>query len=228
MVGDPKRAERAASLLEGAELVASNREYATWTGTLDGRRLTVASHGVGSAGAGVCFEELARAGVRTMLRAGTCGSLRDDVADGDLVVATAAVRDEGLTPRLVHPAFPAVADFELTHALLEAARAEGESVHSGIVLSTDLFYPSKVLGQDWRPWQESGVVAVEMELSALFVIASLHGIRAGGLLAVDGNPTRAAADMSEYDPYREVVREGTDRMLRLGLGVLRKFGGEGG
>ncbi len=219
-VGDPRRAEQAASLLTDAELVATNREYATYTGTLEGRCLTVCSHGVGSAGAGVCFEELARAGVTTIVRAGSCGALRDEIADGDLIVATAAVRDEGLTPRLVATGFPAVADFDLTHALLGASAADGTRVHSGIVLTSDLFYPSRVLGQDFTPWQESGVLAVEMELSALFVVAALHGVRAGGILTADGNPSRAAEDMSEYDPYRPVVKKGVDRMLQLALRVL--------
>ncbi len=82
------------------------------------------------------------------------------------------------------------------------------------------------MGQDFAPWQESGVLAVEMELSALYVIASLHGIRAGGLLVVDGNPSRAAEDMSEYDPYRQVVTEGMERMLRLALEVLAGFSPE--
>ena len=228
VVGDPRRAEQAAALLDDAELVASTREYTTYTGRYGGRRLTIASHGVGAAGAAVCFEELARAGAQTILRAGSCGALRDDVADGELIVATAAVRDEGLTPRLVPEGYPAVADVELSRALLAAAESAGERVRSGIVLTSDLFYPSKVLGQDFGPWQAAGVLAVEMELAALYVIASLHGLRAGGLLAVDGNPSRAAEDMSEYDPYRQVVKDGVDRMLRLAVAVLAGFAQEAG
>lgn len=226
VVGDPARAERAASILTGAERVAANREYATYTGSFGGRRLTICSHGVGCAGAGVCFEELARAGARTILRAGSCGALRDEIADGELIVATAAVRDDGLTPRLVPAAFPAVADLDLTLALRAAAESRGEAVRTGIVLTSDLFYPSRVLGQDFSEWQAAGVLAVEMELAALYVIAALHGIRAGGLLVVDGNPSKAAVDMSEYDPYRPVVAEGVDRMLRLSLEVLASFAPE--
>ncbi len=223
MVGDPGRAERAAGLLDDAERVASNREYATYTGRHKGRRITVASHGVGAAGAGVCFEELARAGVESFLRVGTCGALRDDVNDGDLIVATAAVRDEGLTPRLVPLAYPAVADAELTVHLGASAAASGAVVHRGMSLSTDLFYPSKVLGPDFERWQAADLHAVEMELAALYVIASLHGCRAAGLLVVDGNPTRAPSDMSEYDPYRDVVREATGGALRVALDALATF-----
>lgn len=219
-MGDPGRAEKAAGLLDSAERVAANREYHTYTGELSGQRLSICSHGVGAAGAGVAFEELARAGVKTFVRAGTCGAIQDDVVDGELVVATAAVRDEGLTPRLVPLGYPAVADPQLAVALRTAAEASGEQIHAGTVLSTDLFYPSAALGVDWETWKKSGVLAVEMELSALFVVAALHGIRAASLLVVDGNPTRAAADMSEYDPYRSVVQEATERMLSIALGVL--------
>lgn len=220
VVGDPERAKRAATLLSDARSVGANREYHTYTGELSDTRLSVCSHGVGSAGAAVCFEELARAGAQTIVRAGTCGALTDDVSDGDMIIANAAVRDEGLTPRLVPAGFPAAADPELSLRLRRAAEAAAETVRAGLVLTTDLFYPSAALGVDWSQWQKSGVLAVEMELSALYVIATLHGLQAGALLVVDGNPTRAAQDMSEYDPYRPVVREATGRMLELALGVL--------
>lgn len=217
VVGDPGRAEQAAELLESGSRVAANREYVTYTGRFAGREVSICSHGVGSAGAGICFEELARAGVRAIVRAGTCGSLRDEIGDGDLVVATGAVRQDGLSSQLVPAGYPAVPDLELTRALRALASSTDRPVHSGIVLTTDVFYPSPVLGQDWQVWQRARVAAVEMELAALFVMASLHGQAAAGLLTVDGNPARATQDMSDYDPYREVVRTGTEEMLRLAL-----------
>jgi uridine phosphorylase len=220
VVGDPARAETAAGLLEHADRIGANREYVTYTGTLDGERLTICSHGVGSAGAGVCFEELARAGTRVILRAGTCGAVQDDIDDGELIIASAAVCDDGLTSRLVPIGYPAVAHHELVTALEAAVRGSGGRSRTGLVLSTDLFYPSAALGVDWAPWKQAHVLAVEMELAPLFVIASLHGIKAGGILAVDGNPTRAAQDMSEYDPYRDVVQEATAQMLEIAIGTL--------
>lgn len=220
VVGDPARAEAAATLLDQADRVGSNREYVTYTGRKGGERITVCSHGVGSAGAGVCFEELARAGAQAIIRAGTCGAVRDDLVDGELVIASGAIRDEGLTPRLVPAGYPAVAHHEIVTALETAVATRGAEPRTGLVLSTDLFYPSAALGVDWEPWKKSQVLAVEMELAPLFVIASLHGIMAGGILAVDGNPTRAAQDMSEYDPYRAVVEEAISQTLGLGLEVL--------
>ncbi len=220
VVGDPARAKRAAAMLDNPEKVGDNREYVTYSGRIEGHRVCVTSHGIGAAGAGLAFEELARGGARVMIRAGTCGAVADGVADGDAVIATGAVRDEGLTPRLVPLGYPAGAHHTVVAALEAAAEEEGAPVHSGLVLTSDLFYPSDALGQDWKVWQASRVAAVEMEAAALFIVAALHGVKAGGIFAVDGNPTRAAEDMSEYDPHREVVAEGVDRILRVALRAL--------
>ncbi|MFN8456786.1 MAG: nucleoside phosphorylase [Anaerolineae bacterium] len=221
VVGDPARAEQTAKLLDEVKQVGANREYVTFTGHLGGERITICSHGVGSAGAGVCFEELARAGARTLIRAGTCGALRDNIADGELVISTGAVREEGLTPRLVPLSYPALAHYEVIEALQRAAAQAGERTHIGVTLTSDLFYPSAALGQEWGVWQHSRVVAIEMELSALLIVAALHSLRAGGIFTVDGNPTHSAQDMSDYNPHRPVVAEGKAKMLKIALAALR-------
>jgi uridine phosphorylase len=228
VVGDPGRAEQAAAFLADASQVAANREYVTYTGRLGESALSICSHGVGSAGAGICFEELARGGVKAIVRAGTCGSLRDDIGDGDLVVATGAVRNDGLSMQLAPPGYPAVPDLGLTERLLAAGSAAERATHAGLVLTTDLFYPPAVFGQDWEVWQKSRVIAVEMELAALFVIATLHDMAAAGVLTVDGNPAQGAPDMSDYDPYRKVVKQGTAEMLRLALEALAGYNVEAG
>ena len=221
VVGDPARAERAATRLSDVSRVGRNREYQTFTGELEGRRVTVCSHGVGSAGAAICFEELARAGVETLIRVGTCGALQDGIADGDVVVPTGAVRDDGASSRLVPLGYPAVVDARLCLALQAAAREVGPAVHQGVVLTSDLLYPSAVLGADFEVWQKSRAIAIEMELATMLVIAGLHGQRAAGILAVDGNPTLGAQDMGEYDPHRAVVQESIDAILGIALDVLR-------
>ena len=219
VVGDPARARVMAGRLDASEELGANREYVVLAGTWRGARVGVASHGVGAAGAAVCFEELARAGVGRMIRAGTCGGLRPGVADGDLVVATAAIRDEGLTPRLVDPSFPAVAHVDVVLALRAAALAAGRAVHEGIVLTSDLFYPHDVVGGNLPLWASAGAVAVEMEASALFVTASLHGAEAGGVFVVDGTPL-ADPDMAGYDPHRSVVHAAVDVMATIALDAL--------
>ncbi len=222
VVGDPARAARVAERLDGATRLAANREYHVYGGTYRGVPVTVASHGVGAAGAAVCFEELARGGVARIIRSGTAGGMQPEVVDGAIVVATGAVRADGVSHQLVPTEFPAIATPELTVALKQAAAATGLDVHSGVVLTGDMFYPSEVItGVDLRMWQRAGVVAVEMEAAALFVIASLHGIESAGVFAIDGNPLAAKDEaMDGYDPYREVVTRAVDGSLAAALDVL--------
>ncbi len=221
VVGDPSRAARVAQVLDDAEELAYNREYVTFGGTHNGERVGVVSHGVGAAGATVCFEELCRAGAKRLIRAGTAGGMQSHVTDGTLVVATGAVRDEGVTQRLVPLGFPATADHDVVTSLRRAAADTTASVVEGVVLTSALFYPHPVLGSDLEQWQQAGVVAVEMECAALFVTAALHGVAAGAILAVDGNPLADDdADMSGYDPHREIVIEAVDTMIRIALDAL--------
>lgn len=221
VVGDPARARGVAALLDDAREIGSSREYVTLTGSFGGRPVTVASHGVGAAGAAICFEELARAGVTRIVRAGTCAGLQAGVDAGHLVVGTAAVRDDGVTDRLVDPRWPAVADAALTLELERAARATGVSTHVGIVQTVANFYPGHHETQPgWLAFHHAGAVALEMEFSALLVVASHHRIAAGGLFTVDGNMLEHDEDMSDYDPATRQVADGKDAMLRAALEAL--------
>ncbi|WP_082305382.1 nucleoside phosphorylase [Leucobacter japonicus] len=222
VVGDPARAARVAERLDDVRQLAANREYHVYAGTWKGVPVTVASHGVGAAGAAVCFEELARGGVTRIVRSGTAGGIQPEVVDGAIVVATGAVRADGVSHQLVPTEFPAIATPELTIALKAAAAQTGLDVHSGIVLTGDMFYPSEVIvGVDHHAWQRAGIVAVEMEAAALFVIASLHGIESGAVFAIDGNPLAAKDEaMDGYDPYREIVTQAVDGALTAALDVL--------
>ncbi|MFP5488105.1 MAG: nucleoside phosphorylase [Acidimicrobiia bacterium] len=221
VVGDPARAERVARLLTEPVEVSRNREYVLYAGTHGDQRIGVISHGVGSAGATVCFEELCRAGARRLVRAGTAGGLQPDVTDGTLVVARAAVRDEGVTPKIVPPGFPAVADHDVVRALSAGADARSARMAEGIVLTSDLFYPYAVLGDDLALWARAGVIAVEMECAALFVVSSMHQVQAGAILTIDGNPLAGSSgDMSDYDPHRAVVDDAVAAMLDIALDAV--------
>jgi uridine phosphorylase len=224
VMGAPERADSAAKLLEHPKLIGKNREYVTYTGRFKGERLTIASHGIGAAGAAICFEELARAGVKTFIRAGTCGALQATIDDGDLVIATAAVRDDGLTERLIPLSYPAVADVAVIGAIQAASRAHDLKTHTGLVVSSDVFYPSAVMPREMGRWTQAHVQAIEMELAALLIVAALHGRRAGGMFVVDGNLTRAKPDMSGYDPHRKIVQERITHMLTIGLNALVALG----
>ena len=225
VVGDPERARAAAALLDDAVEIGSNREYLTLAGTRDGFRLVVASHGVGAPGANVCFAELIRGGVDTLIRAGTCGGIVEDVVDGDLIIATAAVLTDGASDQLIAPGYPAVADRTVVEALAAAARREGP-VREGFVVTEATFYPG-AFPPRWQSYNRYGALAVEMEMSSLFVVASMNGARAGGIVAVDGNlVAERNPDMSDYDPHRGVVREAVAAMLEIAVDAAARLAAE--
>lgn len=218
VVGDPERAELVAGRLEGARLLGRFREYVTYVGAHRGTAVAVSSHGVGAPGAAICFEELRRAGARRIIRAGTCGGLRPEVDDGHLVIATAAIREDGVTGQMVPPAFPAAASAAVVNHLLTAAAGAGRPVHAGVVLTHALFYPGEVLGGDLELWARAGALAVEMECAALFVIGALRSVETGAILAADGNPLRPGE--GEYNPHRSIVREAVEDMIGIALDAL--------
>lgn len=217
VVGDPARARAVADRFEDRRVVATKREYHSYTGTWRGVPVVVVSHGVGSAGAAACFTEVARAGASRIIRAGTCGGLQPGVTDGDLVVVTGAVRDDGFTRGVVPVEFPAIAHPDVVAAL----RSEAGDSHLGIVLTSDVFYPFEILGSNLTRWHVAGCVAVEMECAALFVVAALTGMAAGAVLTVDGNPLAAGdTGMQDYDPDRSEVRSAVERMIDVALAAL--------
>ncbi|MFJ8492666.1 nucleoside phosphorylase [Streptomyces sp. NPDC094038] len=223
VVGDPARAAVIAALLDGAEEIAHHREYRVFRGSWKGLPVTVASHGVGAPGAILLFQELADAGVRTFLRLGTAGAMRPGIADGDLVIAEAAVRDDGVTQQLLPPEYPAVSAPEAVFALQRAAREADAPYHRGIVWTRAAFQPG-LLRLD--AYDRAGLAAIEMELSALLVTASLRGLVAGGVLVVDGANADELTDQDallstgDYDPHREVVVRGVERGAVVSLEAL--------
>lgn len=219
VVGDPARATSVAAVLDGAEPIGENREYRSYRGHWRGTPLVVSSHGVGGPGALCLFGELAEAGVHTFLRFGTAGSLREDIADGDLVIAEAAVRDDGVTQQLIHPEYPAVATPEAVLALDAAAAANAVRAHRGIVWTRAAFGPM-VLVPPMRDYRAARVIAIEMELSALLVFAALRGLRAGGVLVIDGDASGDNVDPTAYDPHRQVVADGVAAGTRVALDAL--------
>ncbi|GIP35792.1 nucleoside phosphorylase [Paenibacillus sp. J2TS4] len=220
--GDPRRAKAIADKLDKAKELSFAREYRTFAGEYDGVRLAVVSHGVGSPGAAVCFEELIRAGVRTLIRVGTCGSYHADIPAGSLVISKAAAREEGLTKQLVPSGYPAVADSGVV-AALEAAAADVPGsgvVRTGITVCYDAFFTG-VEELPHRKYKQAGVLAVEMEIAALYVVSSLRGARAGAILAVDGF---ADEDLSEvYDPHTDAVAKAVDREIEIALQAVARL-----
>ncbi|MED1944875.1 MULTISPECIES: nucleoside phosphorylase [Brevibacillus] len=217
--GDPKRAALIASKLDDQRQIGENREYHSYAGTWKGVEVAVVSHGVGAPGAAVCFEELAKGGVQVIIRVGTAGSYQKEIETGSLVISSAAVRQDGLTSQLVPAGFPAVANRHVVDALVQAAGANASDlkVVEGITLTLDVFY-SGVLEFPHKLYQKAGVLAVEMENTALFVIAALRGIKAGSILAIDGY---ADADLLEsYNPHTDVMAKAIEAEALIALGAV--------
>ena len=194
--GDPKRVETIVSFLDESRKVADYRGFVTYTGSKDGVGISVCSTGIGCPSAAIAVEELARIGAETFIRVGTTGALQKNIHMGDIVVASAAVRADGTSRIYVPLEFPAVASFDVSAALQKAARQRGREVHFGLVLSTDAFYGDS---ENLKRWSEFGVLAVEMESSVIFTIASLKKLKAGSILAVDGNPLLGIGK-GEFEP----------------------------
>ncbi|MFW6035680.1 MAG: nucleoside phosphorylase [Halanaerobiales bacterium] len=215
--GDPERAGLIAEKMEDTEEVSHNREYRVINGYYNGKKITVASHGVGASGAAVCFEEVIKAGAEEIIRVGTAGSLNGKITDGDIVIATGAVREDGLTERLVDMSYPALANFEIINKLMHCSVRMKLPTNKGIVLTVAAFYP-ELNGLPNNYFSNVGVLAVDMEASALFVISSLHGVKAGAVLAVDGMAVDFDAD--KYNPHRDLVDKAIDDEIKLALEAI--------
>lgn len=215
--GDPRRAKKIADMFTDAEELAYAREYRTFVGSYKGVKLAVVSHGVGCPGAAVCFEELIKGGVKTIIRVGTAGSYSADHPAGSLIVSTGAIRTDGLTKQLVPDGFPAIADSDVVQALYNSAKAYGGVVEKGITVTLDVFF-NGVVEIPHKQYKAAGALAVEMEISALYVIAALRGIRAGAIVALDGY---ADSDLAaDYDPHTNVVSDAVEREIKAALDAV--------
>jgi len=192
--GDPFRTDIIAGYLDDARLVAHNREHKTWTGTLDGVRVSVTSTGMGCPSTAIALEELIACGADTFIRVGTAGRISAQAQDSTLIGAinTAAVRDEGTTRQYVPIEYPAVADRHVVDALARAAKALKLNFAEGITQSKDSFYSQVFtetipISQEWKMHQDAliraNVLTSEMEAAAIFVISSIRKCRASGIMA---------------------------------------------
>ncbi|MFH0806359.1 MAG: nucleoside phosphorylase [Candidatus Brennerbacteria bacterium] len=236
LVGDPGRIALVAERLEDAQEVANNRGLPVWNGTYKGVPVTVVSTGMGCPSAAIVVEELANIGVKTFIRIGTCGGLKEEIQAGDLIIPTEALRAEGTTKEYVGPEFVARADKGIVDTLEGAAREAKVRYWKGVNRTHDAFYEPvenmlKLLElyPDGRAGEESlPLVSSEMECSAVFVIALLRGLRAGAVLAVNTveplnkikeNPAMVY-ELSAAPEAKDGVRRAIDVALEAGVRIM--------
>ena len=205
--GDPKRCVKIAQYLENPVLIADNREFTTYTGTLNGVKVSVTSTGIGGPSASIAMEELYRCGADTFVRIGTCGGMQPDVKSGDIVIAT-------------------VPDFGVTTALVSAAKALKMPYHTGVVQCKDAFYGqhapelmpvSYELQNKWEAWKRMGCLASEMESAALFIVGGHLGVRVGSCFLVMANQERAKLGLEN-----PVVHD-TDGAIHVAVEAIRNL-----
>jgi len=196
--GNPERVDKITALWDDWEAVAHHREYRTATGTYEGAPISVTSTGIGSPSAAIAVEELARVGVDTFIRVGSCGAIQPGMDVGDLVITTGAVRQEGTSDEYVREDYPAAADGEVVSALVAAAERIGYDYHTGVTMSADSFYAGQgrpgfegfeAAGSDElvAELRDANVKNIEMEASAILTIANVYGLRAGAVCSVYAN-----------------------------------------
>ena len=222
--GDPGRCKSIAAHFDDAVLVSQNREYTVYTGTLLGEKVSVCSTGIGGPSAAIAMEELHAIGADTFVRVGTCGGIDLNVRSGDVVVATGAIRYEHTSLEYAPIEYPAVADFEVMTALVQAAKNLGKPLQVGVVQCKDSFYgqhdPKRMpvsydLLQKWEAWKRLGVKASEMESAALFVVANALGCRCGSCFHVIWNQEREAAGLDQD------MSEDTSSAIAVGVEALK-------
>lgn len=183
--GDPARARRIAHQLGEARLVAENREFVVFTGKTNGVPVSVCSTGIGGSSAAIALEELSNVGAEVFIRVGSAGGRRQDIPIGSLVVVTAAYRGDGVSDEYLPPGFPAVADLDVSNALIQAASELGHRAFSGIGTTRSAFYARDAALNDQL--RRAGVVAAEMEASTLFIVGTLRRAKVGCVVATDSN-----------------------------------------
>ena len=221
--GDPFRTPLIAKFIDGAKEVAFSREYRTFTGTVDGVKVSTMSTGMGGPSVAIGIEELHELGVHTLLRVGTCGAAQPEIKMGDLVISLAAVRSEGTPNGYVPLEYPAVASLHVVEALIEAAEAAGARYHVGVTRSVDALYsdllpdtmPRPHLRDELDMWAKAGILSNDMEASTLFVVSRIRQMRAGCVnLCVD---ELGAGEITHIDPSY------MDRMLSVAVDAIRRL-----
>jgi len=235
--GDPGRSKKIASYFDNPKLIAQNREYTSYTGTLLGEKVSVVSTGIGCPSTAIAVEELIKIGADTFIRIGTSGAIQENIQTGDIAIVSGAIRDEGTTKHYLPIEYPAVANHEIINAMIEGAESLNIPYHVGVSHSKDSFFgelePERMPVNDqlikrWKSWVDGGAICSEMEAAAIFIIASIHHKRAGGVMLMFGHnepipdpEQETQGSMFDVDRAIKVTIEGLKQLIIRDRNKLR-------
>jgi len=228
--GDPGRVGSIAKYLENPKKISQNREYTAYLGNIKKEKVLIISTGMGGPSTAICVEELAMIGITHLISIGTSGGMQLDVKAGDLVIATSAIRQEGTSNEYLPVEFPAVADLDITNALVDSVKDLKLDYHTGVVQCKDSFYgqhnPKRMpvsyeLENKWNAWIKGGALCSEMETASLFIVSSALRLKAGAILLVIWNQEREKAGLSQEENFD------TDRAIKVVIKAIEKLITEG-
>ena len=224
--GDPGRVEKIAGYLDNPTFLTTSREYTSFLGSINNENVLVISTGMGGPATAICIEELAQIGIKNLIRVGTSGGMQLNVSAGDIVIASAAIRDDGTSREYIPIEFPAVADIDLVVALRDSSQKLNYPYHVGIVQCKDSFYgqhsPERMpvsyeLEQKWQAWIKAGALCSEMETAALYTVASTLGLKAAAVLLVIWNQEKEKAGISQEQDFN------VDREIEVAVNALKSI-----
>ena len=210
MPGDPKRCSKIAKRFDNAELIADYREYATYTGYINGVKVSTTSHGIGGPSTAIALEELIKVGADTFLRVGTCGGMNMDVLPGDVVIVNGAIKGGGTMDNYIPKEFPCVPNIEVLEAMIEGTEKVKTRTHVGVVQCKDAFYAQhapesmavdKELLYKWDSYIKAGCLASEMESATLFAVGAAKNVRTGAAMLVLHNQERIKNNINDPKDY---------------------------
>lgn len=224
--GDPGRVETIASYLNNSVKLKQNREYTSYLGELENEKVLVISTGMGGPSTAICVEELAQIGIKYLIRVGTSGGMQLNVSAGDIVIASAAIRQEGTSKEYVPIEFPAVADIDLVNALRTSAKELNYKYHTGVVHCKDSFYgqhsPEKMpvsyeLENKWQAWIKAGALCSEMETASLYTVASYLRLKAAAVLLVIWNQEKEKLGLPQEQNFN------VDKEIQVAINAIKRM-----
>ena len=226
LTGDPGRVDDIAKRVNKYKKLNVKREYTSYLIEIEDEKVLVISTGMGGPSTAICVEELAMLGIEYLIRIGTSGGMQLDVEAGDIVIAQAAIRQEGTSKEYVPIEFPAIADLDVTNALVASAKELKTKVHTGVVQCKDSFYgqhsPERMpvsyeLLNKWDAWLKAGTLCSGMETSALYTVSSVLKLHAGAVLLVVWNQERENAGLDNKNDFD------TTKAMDIAILAVRKL-----